>query len=1032
MLTEHKADEALRPSTKAWLAIAGATAVAFLLALALVLGLGASRQLLVELPAAVIAVALLAFNTHWALCFAAFAIMPLGDVRREILDVTFNFPELLIFAICAKEFLLFLRRRETLKPYLPLAPIAIFLATAFLGVVTGFMNGTAPKHILQDFRQFSEFIVLFVLIVQRVERREQVMHLLASFTLGAALIAIHGIVQRYTGIGISGIQLQSDLFHYNAIRSGSFYGATALGGLMVLAVGPAIGVALTTKNRALTLTIGMCVVLCLLVMIFTKTRASWLAMALTLVYIVAFTRPAMRTIALAAIGVLFFAALVGPTVVQRMSTLSAPKSDQSLMDRAQYYTAASYIARAHPVLGLGWGCYYDIDDILAHEAYVVTPRPPAAPDSTVHSAYLQLLVKSGLVGLLGFLGMVFVWFERVWSAQRTASETTRDHVLTVCIAGGVFGYLAHSAFENFFQWAVMAQSFWLLLGVSYVMAHLNAPAQRQFRVPLLVSGIVGAGFLAFMLACVRLESFHTDYYERNVARALEAGNTEKALDIAKRAAKRRYEDPMAATVYARVLLETGDTEAGLEEMQAAFLDHSYRVELGFTDTGPPFYFAPARLTLGRYYLEQGDSHAAVNQFELARAYANLADEQYAAFHDALYQAYAAEGLWSRALTYHAPSAADLEQHPADDALAVARAAEGAGQWETILLLSETLLSGDADPGAVNYLIGRARLANGQTAAATVHLEIAAGRHYPGAAYFFGLALETQGETGAAASAYALAPPGDPYRVFALARANEIRSPGNGSATTTPVSETLAAMTPLPGRDSTGPGSSWQPVAYAPPAGGIPRDGRFPMLLLWEDGEAAEAPLGATRLECDTDEPHLWLGPHRLLALTWTENQLDTRSFDVAPPGAIVFPGWTDGMREWFEQRDTTAMEAVPVDDGQALRITARDWIYSVPVRVEAGEGYMLMGRVNAGAGAVCWQALDDDAGVLFSEYLPHADTEGAWTRVESYQVALPGWHTLRLMLTCESAEEPAQFDDLALWPVALPTLPDATGDGTAE
>jgi len=39
-----------------------------------------------------------------------------------------------------------------------------------------------------------------------------------------------------------------------------------------------------------------------------------------------------------------------------------------------------------------------------------------------------------------------------------------------CVTAGVLGYLCHCTFENFFQWPVMSQSMWLLLGLSTVMA----------------------------------------------------------------------------------------------------------------------------------------------------------------------------------------------------------------------------------------------------------------------------------------------------------------------------------------------------------------------------------------------------------------------------------------------------------------------------------------------------------------------------------------------------------------------------------
>jgi len=57
----------------------------------------------------------------------------------------------------------------------------------------------------------------------------------------------------------------------------------------------------------------------------------------------------------------------------------------------------------------------------------------------------------------------------MWHERRVRFLYPADHLLYVGVTAGVLGYLFHCSFENFFQWPVMAQSFWLLLALSTVL-----------------------------------------------------------------------------------------------------------------------------------------------------------------------------------------------------------------------------------------------------------------------------------------------------------------------------------------------------------------------------------------------------------------------------------------------------------------------------------------------------------------------------------------------------------------------------------
>jgi O-antigen ligase len=260
------------------------------------------------------------------------------------------------------------------------------------------------------------------------------------------------------------------LVYHQGIRSGSFYGATTLAAFMVLAGAAALGLMLSSRRLPERVVWLACLGACVTAMVYTNTRASWVAFAICLAIVLVLVRKSPFVVAFAVGGVVVVATVLGALIVQRMQKLAFTKGERSLLERVQYYTVAWHIFRSHPLLGLGYGCYYELKPILVNERYIAVPFNPAAEPATVHSAYLQILVKTGLVGLSAFIAFLAGWFGRVAPAFRARRADEPAFNLFVSLTAGLIVYLFHAAFENFFQWPIMAQSFWMLLGLSLTLA----------------------------------------------------------------------------------------------------------------------------------------------------------------------------------------------------------------------------------------------------------------------------------------------------------------------------------------------------------------------------------------------------------------------------------------------------------------------------------------------------------------------------------------------------------------------------------
>lgn len=560
---------------------------------------------------------------------------------------------------------------------------------------------------------------------------------------------------------------------------------------------------------------------------------------------------------------------------------------------------------------------------------------------------------------------------------------------------------------------------------------MSAQEKNAYWLPAAIVGIASVLFLVFVYGYPRLfpliEASHPDHFEKNVANALDSGNIRKALKIAHHATLIRRDDPMAYTVYGKVLLESGDTDAALRQLAKAIGGPLEHWPLG--QLRERSYFAPARLTLGTYYLEQGKSIDAIENFELARAHVAPKDFEYGDFDKTQYQAYSALGLWGRALEFGTPSDQELDYLDNRDLVRIARVFEGERNWKLATRIAGRLLRREGQDAEAYYFMGRAALALEEYEASLVYLEKAVLNGHAHAAFFLGMALEKAGKPARALQAFLRTPSGDLYRAFALANAftllekfPEIQQ--NRATPTRPellgqLDREIAEMLSLPRPTQYDKYRRLTPLAVTASSENFEAGGRFPILVLWEDGRAPSS--GPTPLSLaipDSDGSLLVLKrDNNIVQLQWVGNLVNWESVERLPEGAGPIPGWIDTAHDWFGLRTEHAPRIQKDDAGNSfLGIRKLTWFYSLPVRVRDGVGYLLAGRVKDpnNKANLSWQSLDNNENVLFESHLSEQTGSGVWVWQAGYMRSRLHWGSLRVSLDFTHNSETVAFDDVML------------------
>ncbi len=544
-----------------------------------------------------------------------------------------------------------------------------------------------------------------------------------------------------------------------------------------------------------------------------------------------------------------------------------------------------------------------------------------------------------------------------------------------------------------------------------------------------LSLLFGYGYLLLFPA---IEASRSDHFEKNIADAMARGDIKNALKVARWSSTQSHDrNPMAYTLYARALLESGDEDEALRQLSKA-VGLTTEPRPSGKKTRRPHYFSPARFTLGQVNLEQGRSLEAIENFELARAYPVVDDD----FDRVRYQAYAANGFWARALRFGEPTNQELDDLDSDNLVRIAYISEGERNWERVTRVAERLLERQA-LSVAHFFLGLADLAPGRYEASVAHLEQAVSEGHPRAGYYLGMALTKMDDPASAIQAFLRTVPGDLYRPFALVNAVALLpelsdAQQMGLAWTQPemlafLDQEIAGMRKLPQPILNDDYHPLTLVAHKASNRYLSSGGRFPLLSLWNDGKSSSRtrkPLAWSN--SDMEDPHFVVKRFKtLLQLQWVENLVNGESIERLPVGSSVLPGWIDIKRDWFDILTGGAGHIKQEAAGNSfLSLTGPVWIYSIPIAVRHQTGYLLAGRLKAPTNEAIlgWQALSEADDVMSEGGAIQPNRSGAWVSQAVYMRSRLHWDFLRIQLEVGRGAGSVGFDDILFVEMSEPDL----------
>jgi len=367
---------------------------------------------------------------------------------------------LLIFAFLAWPVQMALRGNLTYR-LTPLdLPILLYLAVAvFLFLIRSPQTSIA----VEGLRVYVEYLFWYFVAANLLLNKNQARALVNWLVALGAAVAVHGVYQYILGVPIPSTWLdaaESDV----RTRVFSIVGSpNVLGSFLVLVIPITISQFLSAPGRLRKYLYALCLVPMALSLFFTYSRGAWLAIAGAMaIYGLIYNWRLLLALAAAA----YAAPKLVPGIASRIGYMLSPAYlvSSARAGRVARWNMALERLNNRPLAGEGFGRF---------GGAVAARHIPSS--AYVDNFYLKTAAESGLVGLAAYLWLMFSGVRCALNSYRRLTDPYLKGLAGGLIAG-LLGVLLHNTVENIFEVPMMSTYFWLLLGVTAALPHLEGQA----------------------------------------------------------------------------------------------------------------------------------------------------------------------------------------------------------------------------------------------------------------------------------------------------------------------------------------------------------------------------------------------------------------------------------------------------------------------------------------------------------------------------------------------------------------------------
>lgn len=362
-----------------------------------------------------------------------------------------------------------MRRYETFR--LDVKSVGPYAAGMFLAAALGVALSAYPG-LSARFLMYHATCLLCVLVTVNAVRSAEDLKRLAAGGSGVVLISsLYAVYQRMQGVKVNKSFVDLEVNAGMPGRVDSFFdNPNTFAQVLILLLPLALGLALCAKRPVLRLAALGSFAVGVAALGMTYSRASWVGIAFAMAAAVFLWKPKLLPL-FAALCVLAVP-LLPSSILNRILTI-ANTSDSSTSGRIPLYEAALNTIKVSPVTGAGLGTAAVQQFIKDNNLYHAK-----APFVHAHNIYLQIWIEAGLLGLISFLGAMFLSVKNAARAVRRCRDSAA-RTLTCAAAASLCGILVCGLADYPWNYPRVMGIFWFVFALCVAGTNLCVRAGQE-------------------------------------------------------------------------------------------------------------------------------------------------------------------------------------------------------------------------------------------------------------------------------------------------------------------------------------------------------------------------------------------------------------------------------------------------------------------------------------------------------------------------------------------------------------------------
>ncbi len=330
--------------------------------------------------------------------------------------------------------------------------IIVFIAIYVVAAMTSF----APVKSFSIWAIYFVFMAVYFAIINFVNSKKALMNLVTTFVISGFLVCLYGIMQYLFGWDTAQAWMDEEMFEDIKMRIYSTLGNPNVLGEYILLVLPAsIGLMWTTKKTCAKIVYAGISALMFAALILTFSRGCWIGIMAAAAVFITFAAGKLWGLGLIALPIIPM--ILPESIINRFSSIGDMK-DSSTSYRVYIWMGTLAMMRDFWVSGIGMGqeAFTQVYPFYSYNGVV-------APHS--HNLFLQILVESGVAGILVFAIILILFIKRVIVGYQFGGKGDALSTLMTALTAGICGFLVQGMFDNcFYNYRVMLV-FWCTLAI---------------------------------------------------------------------------------------------------------------------------------------------------------------------------------------------------------------------------------------------------------------------------------------------------------------------------------------------------------------------------------------------------------------------------------------------------------------------------------------------------------------------------------------------------------------------------------------